>query len=256
MKSPLLLTEISDRVGWIKINRPDKLNALNQPLIQALHEQLEYYRNHSEVRAVILTGSGDKAFVAGADIKEFSESNSEQGRLLAQQGEEKLFSYIEHFNKPVLAAVNGYALGGGLELALACHLRVASDTARLGLPEVSLGLIPGYGGTQRLPHIIGKGRAMEMILTTQMVGAQKALEWGLVNAVAAPSELLAHTAKMASQLLKQSPNGMAKAITAIQHAFQGVDGLSIEKELFGACFDSPDFQEGVSAFLAKRKARF
>ncbi|MDC3132708.1 enoyl-CoA hydratase-related protein, partial [Flavobacteriaceae bacterium] len=238
-------------------NRPDKLNALNQELLNELHEQLNVYKNDTSVRIVVITGSGEKAFVAGADITEFIDRDSSEGHRLAYEGEERIFSFIENFNKPILAAINGYALGGGLELALSCHLRVASETARFGFPEVSLGLIPGYGGTQRLPNLVGKGRAFEMILSTKLIDAPTALQWGLVNAVVAPQDLLEKTADMAGLLLRQSPAAISRAIIAVNASYSSeADGFKIEKEQFGACFDTDDFKEGVSAFLEKRKAQF
>lgn len=257
MNTPLLLCDIIDQIGWIKINRPDKLNALNQELLHELHEQLNVYKSDTSVRIVVITGSGEKAFVAGADITEFIDRDSSEGHRLAFEGEERIFSFIENYNKPVLAAINGYALGGGLELALSCHLRVASETARFGFPEVSLGLIPGYGGTQRLPNLVGKGRAFEMILSTKLIDAPTAFQWGLVNSVVAPQDLLEKTADMAGLLLRQSPAAISRAIIAVNASYTSeADGYKIEKEQFGACFDTADFKEGVSAFLEKRKAQF
>lgn len=257
MDTPLILCEIIDEIAWIKINRPDKLNALNQALINELHQQLKRCKEDETVRVVILTGSGDKAFVAGADVTEFVHLDTSAAQKLAVDGEERIFSFIEHFNKPVLAAINGYALGGGVELALSCHLRIASDTARFGFPEVSLGIIPGYGATQRLPKLIGKGRALELILTTKLVNAPTAHQWGLVNEIVPQQELLEKAAAWASQLIKQSPSAMARAITSVNAAFAEEEkGFRMEKKQFASCFETDDFKEGVAAFLEKRKPRF
>lgn len=257
MNSPHVLCELIDHIAWIKINRPEKLNALNKAVITALHDQLNHIKNNDQIRAVVITGSGDKAFIAGADITEFIDLGPSEGRDLATYGEERVFSFIENFNKPVIAAINGYALGGGLELALSCHLRLASENARFGFPEVSLGIIPGYGGTQRLPQLVGKGRALELILSTKLINTETAFQWGLVNAVAPAEELLSQTADWVGQLLKQSPMAIRRAIKAVNSGYsESEKGLAIEKELFGACFQTVDFKEGVSAFLEKRKAQF
>ncbi|CAG0907899.1 unnamed protein product, partial [Cyprideis torosa] len=176
-----IIVETENRIGIIEINRPKKLNALNQDTIAELHQAFDQLDKDSETRAIIITGSGEKAFVAGADISEFADFGPDKGRELSLQGQQKLFDFIENLGTPVIAAINGFALGGGLELAMACHIRVASNSARMGLPEVSLGLIPGYGGTQRLPQLVGKGKAFEMIMTAGMIGSEDALKSGLVN---------------------------------------------------------------------------
>lgn len=241
----------------ITINRPDKLNALNKVTIQELHQALSIVRDDSEIRTVILTGAGPKAFVAGADISEFANFSSEQGEALAREGQQKLFDYIANFPKPIIAAVNGYALGGGLELALAAHIRIASENARFGLPEVTLGLIPGYGGTQRLPELIGKGRAIEMIVTADMIDSQRALSYGLVNSVVSQDELLNMARKMAETMGSRSPKAITAALRAIHAGYSHKDsGYTAEIENFGHCFATEDFREGTQAFLEKRKPEF
>ena len=244
-------------IGQITINRPSKLNALNIATIKELHDGLEALDANSEIRVIIITGEGEKAFVAGADIAEFANFSIEEGAQLAQQGQELLFNFVERLHTPVIAAVNGFALGGGLELAMACHFRVASENAKMGLPEVSLGVIPGYGGTQRLPQLIGKGRAMEMIMTAGMVTAEEAYRTGLVNHVVPQAELLDFTKSLAQRIIKNSPIAIAKAIKAINANFKdGVDGFETEIRNFGKCFGTEDFKEGTTAFLEKRKADF
>ena len=244
-------------IGQITINRPSKLNALNVATIKELHDGLESLDNNSEIRVIIVTGEGEKAFVAGADISEFANFSIEEGAQLAQQGQELLFDFVENLKTPVIAAVNGFALGGGLELAMACHFRIASDNAKMGLPEVSLGVIPGYGGTQRLPQLIGKGRAMEMIMTAGMVTADDAYRAGLVNHVVPQAELLDFTKSLAQRIMKNSPIAIGKAIKAINANFKdGVDGYQTEIRNFGKCFGTEDFKEGTTAFLEKRKADF
>jgi enoyl-CoA hydratase len=205
----------------------------------------------------VVTGSGDKAFVAGADIKEFADYSGKEGKALAQQGQDSLFNRIERSSKPVIAAINGFALGGGLELALACHIRIASDNARMGLPEVSLGVIPGYGGTQRLPQIVGKGKAMEMILSAKMMGAEDAAACGLVNSVVPPDALLETARKMARSIMKNSPKAVSTAIQAVLASYEdGINGFQEEINCFGASFETEDFKEGTQAFIEKRKPTF
>ena len=205
----------------------------------------------------IVTGSGEKAFVAGADISEFADFNVEEGKHLAANGQEILFDFVENLSTPVIAAVNGFALGGGLELAMACHFRVASTNAKMGLPEVSLGVIPGYGGTQRLPQLVGKGRAMEMVMTAGMIDANQALNYGLVNHVVEQDELLPLCEKIAGKIMRNSSVAIAEAISAINANYKdGVDGYQAEIEAFGNCFGTEDFKEGTTAFLEKRKADF
>jgi enoyl-CoA hydratase len=244
-------------IGEITINRPSKLNALNVTTIKELHDGLENLDENPEIQVIIITGEGEKAFVAGADISEFANFSIEEGAQLAQQGQELLFDFIENLKTPVIAAVNGFALGGGLELAIACHFRIASDNAKMGLPEVSLGVIPGYGGTQRLPQLVGKGRAMEMIMTAGMIDAETAKSYGLVNHVVPQAELLEFTKGIASKIMRNSPVAIGHAIKAINANFKdGVDGYQTEIRNFGKCFGTEDFKEGTIAFLEKRKADF
>lgn len=252
-----ILVAVENGIGQITINRPSKLNALNKATIQELHDALEALENNHDVRTIILTGEGEKAFVAGADIAEFANFSVEEGAQLAAQGQELLFDYVESLKTPVIAAVNGFALGGGLELAMACHFRIASDNAKMGLPEVSLGVIPGYGGTQRLPQLIGKGRAMEMIMTAGMISAEEAFRAGLVNHVVPQAELISFTQTLAQRIMKNSPVAIGKAIKAINANFKdGVNGYEVEIRNFGKCFGTEDFKEGTTAFLEKRKANF
>lgn len=244
-------------IGQITINRPSKLNALNITTIKELHDGLKSLDNNPEIRVIIITGEGEKAFVAGADISEFANFSIEEGAQLAQQGQELLFDFVENLKTPVIAAVNGFALGGGLELAMACHFRIASDNAKMGLPEVSLGVIPGYGGTQRLPQLVGKGRAMEMIMTAGMITADDAYRTGLVNHVVPQAELLDFTKSIAQRIMKNSPVAIEKAINAINANYkEGIDGFQTEISNFGNCFGTEDFKEGTTAFLEKRKAIF
>jgi enoyl-CoA hydratase len=244
-------------IATITINRPDKLNALNKVTISELHSAFETYNASETVRAIIITGSGEKAFVAGADISEFAHFSIEEGAELASQGQELLFDFVENLKTPVIAAVNGFALGGGLELAMACHFRIASDNAKMGLPEVSLGVIPGYGGTQRLPQLVGKGKAMEMIMTAGMIGAEEAKTLGLVNHVTTQAELLEFCNSIAQKIMRNSPAAISKAIKAVNANFKdGVDGYRTEIKAFGQCFGTEDFKEGTTAFLEKRKAVF
>lgn len=252
-----ILVEKENRIAIVTINRPSKLNALNKITINELHEALKGLADDNEIRVIILTGSGEKAFVAGADISEFANFDSSQGAELAAKGQELLFNFIQNLPKPVIAAVNGFALGGGLELAMSAHFRVASDNAKMGLPEVTLGVIPGYGGTQRLPQLIGRGRAMEMILTAQMIDAQKAFAYGLVNEVVPQQELLSYTKTIAEKICKNSPNAIKEAIEAVNANFEdGVNGYEVEIKNFGNCFGTSEFIEGTTAFLEKRKANF
>jgi enoyl-CoA hydratase len=252
-----ILVAIDNGIGQITINRPSKLNALNIATIQELHNALENLDNNQEIRTIIITGEGEKAFVAGADISEFANFSIEEGAQLAAQGQGLLFDFVENLKTPTIAAVNGFALGGGLELAMACHFRIASDNAKMGLPEVSLGVIPGYGGTQRLPQLIGKGRAMEMIMTAGMISAEEAFRAGLVNHVVPQAELLSFTKSLAQRIMKNSPAAISKAIKAINASYkEGVNGYETEIRNFGKCFGTEDFKEGTTAFLEKRKAEF
>lgn len=252
-----ILVAIENGIGQITINRPSKLNALNVATIQELHNAFESLENNDEVKVIILTGEGEKAFVAGADISEFASFTVQEGAQLAAQGQELLFDFVENLKKPVIGAVNGFALGGGLELAMSCHFRIASDNAKMGLPEVSLGVIPGYGGTQRLPQLVGKGRAMEMIMTAGMISAEEALRFGLVNHVVAQAELIDFTQNIAAKIMRNSPMAIGSAIKAVNANFKdGVNGYETEIRNFGKCFGTEDFKEGTTAFLEKRKASF
>ena len=249
--------EISNGICILTINRPKQLNALNKQTIEETHKALKDLEADHQVGVVILTGAEDKAFVAGADIKEFADFSIAQGGSLAQEGQKLLFDYVEHYTKPIIAAVNGFALGGGLELAMCAHIRVASSNAKMGLPEVSLGVIPGYGGTQRLAQLVGKGKANEMIFTAGMISAEDAFQSGLVNAVVPQSELIDTTKKMASKILRNSPMAIRSAIKAVNADFtSGINGYQVEIEEFAKCFGTDEFKEGTTAFLEKRKANF
>lgn len=252
-----LIVETNGQIAEIIINRPNQLNALNKETIAELHEALKSADEDANIGVVILTGSGEKAFVAGADIKEFADFSISQGGELAQKGQEILFNFIENLSTPVIAAVNGFALGGGLELAMASHIRVASSNARVGLPEVSLGVIPGYGGTQRLAQLVGRGKANELVLTAGMMKAEDALQWGLVNYVVELTELMDKAREIAGKILNNSSSAIASAIRAVNANFKdGVNGFEVEIEEFGKCFGTADFKEGTTAFLEKRKANF
>ena len=252
-----LLTEQTGGVYKITINRPDKLNALNRETIGELSNAFERLRNDDSVRCIILTGSGEKAFVAGADISEFAHFSVSEGEDLAQQGQTKLFDKVEQFPKPVIAAVNGFALGGGLELAMSCHIRIASDNAKLGLPEVSLGVIPGYGGTQRLPQLIGRGRANQLIFSAEMITAETAANWGLVNKSVPQADLLTECTQLADKICRNSPAAISFAIEAVNAGFdKSKNGFQSEIQAFGKAFGTADFKEGTGAFLDKRKPVF
>ncbi len=252
-----LIVKREKDLGWIIINRPDKLNALNKETIKELEAAFLSHQNDQDVRAVILTGSGEKAFAAGADIEELSRLDLTSGREYVLAGQ-NLTKSIENFPKPVLAAINGYALGGGNELALACHLRLASERAKMGQPEVKLGLIPGFGGTQRLSRLVGKGKALELILSGKIIGAAEALKIGLVNKVVASEDLLPACKALAKEIVANAPLALQFAIEAIN---KGLDrslekGLLLEAELFGRVCSTEDSKEGTKAFLAKRPANF
>lgn len=252
-----LALDINNSIAHLSIQRPKKLNALNRETIQELHDAFAHLKNNDAVRVIILTGSGEKAFVAGADISEFADYSIEEGTNLAAKGQELVFDYIAHFPKPVIAAINGFALGGGLELAMAAHFRIASDNAKMGLPETSLGVIPGYGGTQRLPQLVGKGRAMEMIMTAGMIDANTAKDYGLVNHVTTQAELLALAEKLANKIMNNSSQAIAAAIKAVNaNDEDGVNGFKAEIKAFGEAFGTDEFAEGTQAFLNKRKADF
>ena len=252
-----ILCSIKEGLAIITINRPKKLNALNKQTIEELHDAFSILKNDISVKVIAITGSGEKAFVAGADISEFANFTVDNGGKLAAKGQELLFNLIENYSKPVIAAINGFALGGGLELAMACHFRVASDNAKMGLPEVSLGVIPGYGGTQRLPQLVGKGRAMEMVMTAGMIDSNLALSYGLVNHVIEQEELIPLAEKIASKIMRNSSVAISEAIKAVNANYKyGTDGYKTEIEAFGNCFGTEDFKEGTTAFLEKRKANF
>ncbi len=255
MKTENIYVEIQETIATVFINRPKSLNALNADTINELNIAFQDLDSNQEVRAILLTGSGDKAFVAGADIKEFSSFDSEKGKELAALGQEKLFDFVENLSTPVIALVNGFALGGGLELAMSAHIRIASESAKMGLPEVTLGLIPGYGGTQRLAQLVGKGRALEMILSAQMISAERAFEIGLVNHVVSSEDLMNFGLKLASKIVKNSSTAISNAIQAVNAGFNK-DGFKAEIRAFGSCFDTPDFKEGTQAFMEKRKPNF
>lgn len=252
-----LLIAIENKIALVTLNRPTKLNALNKDTLAELHAAFSDLEKDDTVQVIILTGSGEKAFVAGADIAEFANFSAQEGTQLAAEGHQKVFDHIENLKKPVIAAVNGFALGGGLELAMACHFRVASDNAKMGLPEVTLGLIPGYGGTQRLPQLVGKGRAMEMILTATMISAAEAKEYGLVNHVVPQSELIEFCQGLAQKICKNAPVAISEAIQAVNANFdKSKNGFETEISAFGRLFSTSDFKEGTTAFLEKRKANF
>ncbi|MEZ4859462.1 MAG: enoyl-CoA hydratase-related protein [Flavobacteriaceae bacterium] len=252
-----ILVEYSDGVSIITIHRPSKLNALNLETIKELHKAFKRAEKDKNTKVIIITGSGEKAFVAGADISEFADFSVSQGEGLASEGQALLFDFVAYLSTPVIAAINGFALGGGLELAMAAHFRIASDNAKMGLPEVSLGVIPGYGGTQRLPQLVGKGRAMEMIMTAGMIDAHQALQYGLVNYVTPQEELLPLAKKLAEKIMKNSSVAIAAAIEAINAGFEaGENGFDTEITAFGKCFGTADFVEGTQAFLEKRKPNF
>lgn len=252
-----LIIENSGNTQRITINRPDKLNALNRDTIREISHAIKSVQSNDAIKVVILTGSGEKAFVAGADISEFNNYSSKEAKEMASEGHSALFDLIENSSKPIIAAVNGFALGGGLELAMACHIRIASSNARMGLPEVSLGVIPGYGGTQRLAQLAGKGKAFELIFTGTMLKADEALNCNLVNHVVEQSELIDTCLALAEKITKNSSLAISASIRAINAGFKdGVDGFNTEIEEFAGCFNTNDFKEGTSAFLEKRKPNF
>jgi|TARA_Y100000385_G_scaffold194747_1_gene201621 enoyl-CoA hydratase len=257
MNYKTIIVDFKQGITTITINRPTKLNALNKATIFELHTAFKAADLDVDTKVIIITGSGDKAFVAGADISEFAHFTSQEATLLSKEGQGLLFDFIENLGTAVIAAINGFALGGGLELAMSAHFRVASSSAKMGLPEVSLGLIPGYGGTQRLAQLIGKGRALELITTACMIDAQKAVDFGLVNHMVSPDELIASCTALADKIKSNSPVAIRAAIKAVNACYtDGVNGYAVEQSEFGRCFDTDDFEEGTSAFLEKRKAKF
>ncbi|MEZ5012851.1 MAG: enoyl-CoA hydratase-related protein [Chitinophagales bacterium] len=254
-----LLTEIKDGILYITINRPKNLNALNIKTIVEIDEVFEEYMYNEEVKGVIITGSGEKSFVAGADISEFADFTPDQGKTMSENGHDT-FDKIENYPKPVIAAVNGYALGGGCELAMACHLRVATENAIFGQPEVNLGIIPGYGGTQRLVELIGKGKALELLMTGDSINAAMAKELGLVNYVVSMEELMPKCEELLGKICSKGPVAVAKVIQCVQAQFRGGgyvgDAYQTEINQFAQCMDTEDFVEGTNAFLEKRKPVF
>ncbi len=251
-----ILTAIENGICTITVNRPDKLNALNYETIQDIGKVVADAEKNPSVKGIILTGSGEKAFVAGADISEFSEFSSEEGKKLSADGH-KVFNSIENCSKPVIAAVNGFALGGGCELAMSCHMRVASANAKFGQPEVKLGLIPGYAGTQRLVQLIGKGKALELLMTADMINAEEALHYGLVNYVTTQDQLMEKCRELLTKISGQSPKAIRSVIRCVNaYHKDGVDGFQFEIDEFGRCFSTNDFKEGVKAFMEKRKPEF
>jgi enoyl-CoA hydratase len=251
-----LLTAIENRTLMVTINRPDKMNALNKDVMNDLETMIHEVEKNEEIRSVIITGAGAKAFVAGADISEFVGLNHGEGMDLARRGQD-IFARIENCTKPIVAAVNGFALGGGCELAMACHFRIASENAKFGQPEVNLGLIPGYGGTQRLVQLIGKGRAIEFLLTGNMIDATTALQWGLVNYVVPAEQVLDKARSILALVHTKAPFAVGRCITAANAVFDNRrNGFDTEIEMFGECFETEDMKEGTAAFLEKRKPEF
>jgi enoyl-CoA hydratase len=251
-----LLTSLENGIQIITINRPDKLNALNKTVLEELNTALDEIYNNKEIRSAIIIGAGPKAFVAGADISEFNGLNKEAAMVMAKKGQD-IFFKIENSPKPIVAAVNGFALGGGCELAMSCHFRIATENAKFGQPEVNLGLIPGYGGTQRLVQLIGKGRATELLISANMIDAATAFLYGLVNYVVKPEELLSKAISILTLINSKAPLAVAGCIKAANAVFdEKQNGFDLEIKEFGNCFDTEDMKEGTSAFLEKRKAQF
>jgi len=251
-----LLTSLENGIFTVTINRPDKLNALNKQVFADLNNVLDEIYTNKEIRSVIITGSGPKAFVAGADISEFHGLSLEESKIMAKSGQDTFFR-IERSPKPIVACVNGFALGGGCELAMSCHFRIASDNAKFGQPEVNLGLLPGYGGTQRLVQLIGKGRAMELLMSAGMIDANTALQFGLVNYVVTQDELLNKAKNILELINTKAPVAVAKCIESANAVFDETkNGYEVEVNCFGDCFGTDDMKEGTAAFLEKRKAVF
>lgn len=256
MAYDFLLLDVADRIATVTVNRPDKLNALNDQVMGELGLIFAELATRDDVGAIILTGAG-RAFVAGADIAALAQANPTELQARSRRGQ-TVFRSIERSSKPVIAAVNGFAFGGGCELALACHIRIASESAKFALPEVKLGLIPGYGGTQRLPRLIGRGPALQLMLTGDAIDGAEAYRLGIANAVTAPDALLAAARTMATTMLKNGPVAMARAIEVVDRGLDGTldDGIALESQFFGALAGTADMREGTSAFLAKRPAVF
>jgi enoyl-CoA hydratase len=251
-----LLSSLDNGVLTVTLNRPDKLNALNSTVLKELNEVIDQVYTDSNIQGVILTGSGPKAFVAGADISEFLSLSTGEGSSLAKKGQD-IFTRLENSPKPVIAAVNGFALGGGCELAMSCHIRIASTHAKFGQPEVNLGIIPGYGGTQRLAQLIGKGKALELMMSAEMIGSEQALQLGLVNHVTEPDQLMNKCVELMNTILSKGPGAIARVIAAVNAGYNNrVNGYDEEARLFGECFNTEEMKEGVRAVLEKRKANF
>ena len=250
-----LLVETESGICTITINRPDKMNALNKEVIRELGLALDEVYSNKEIRSAIITGAGSKAFVAGADISEFIGLDVNAAPVLAKKGQE-VFDKIENCPKPIVAAVNGFALGGGCELALACHFIYASDNAKFGQPEVNLGLIPGYGGTQRLTQVIGRNRSMELLMSGNMFTAKEAMEYGMVNKVTSPDELLSKTKEVLNTIQSKAPIAVSKVIECVNNFDHTQQGYDFEVQKFGECFGTADMKEGTSAFIEKRKPAF
>lgn len=257
MENKTLLFEKRDGIAYVKINRPEKLNALNREVMEGLFERFQALQTDDEVRVVILSGSGEKAFAAGADISELAAQAPVEAKEFSRFGQ-RVFDLAENLGKPVIAAINGLALGGGCELAMACTLRIAAESARLGQPEVKLGLIPGYGGSQRLPRLVGKGRAMELILAGDPINALEAHRIGLVNAVVPSADLMAAAEKLARKIMANAPLAVKFAMEAVNHGMEmrAAEGQFLEATLFGLCCTTADMKEGTLAFLEKRPAKF
>ncbi|MBY0243855.1 MAG: enoyl-CoA hydratase/isomerase family protein [Sphingobacteriaceae bacterium] len=252
-----IIITIKDHIFYLTINRESKLNALNKDTLHEISNAIESAKNDANVRAILITGAGQKSFVAGADISEFQDFDLQGGKQLAIEGHKNVFDAIENCPKPIIAAINGFALGGGLELAMACHIRIASENAKLGLPEVTLGLIPGYGGTQRLTQLVGKGKAIEMITTAAMISAENAEKIGLVNYVTTLENLIPKAEELLNKIKQNAPIAIANAIAAVNANFdKNANGFEVEINRFADCFATQDFKEGVNAFLEKRKANF
>lgn len=249
-------TEIKDNILYVTINREAKLNALNVETLTELNKCFLVAKANVDVRVVIITGAGEKSFVAGADISEFVGLNDVTAADFARQNQQTVFDVIENLGKPVIAAINGFALGGGLELAMACHIRVASTNAKMGQPEVTLGLIPGYGGTQRLTQLVGRGKAIEIITTADMIGSEEALRIGLVNHVVAQEDLMKKCIEIAQKIVSKAPIAIAQSLVAILAQGKSNNDFEAEINAFGKCFATQDLKEGVAAFLEKRKPNF
>jgi len=256
MSYQTLLTSLENNIFIITINRPDKLNALNKTVIKELSAVIDEVYNNAEIKSAIITGSGEKAFVAGADITEFLNLDEKAGEELARKGQQNVFDKIENSPKPIVAAVNGFALGGGCELALACHFIIASDNAKFGQPEVNLGLIPGYGGTQRLVQLVGRNKAMQLIMTGEMMKAEDAEKYGIVNKVVSQHKLIDETKEVLQTINAKAPLAVSKIIAVLNNFDHTQQGYDYEIKKFGECFATEDVKEGVHAFLEKRKPNF